>query len=60
MFYPINAQAVRKSIDLKWVLYDGTAGLYEIKQGDRIATVQDPEEAQFPCLPQHALQRFSD
>jgi two-component system chemotaxis response regulator CheB len=40
-------------------LDDGTAGLWTIKQLGGIAIVQDPRDAMFPDLPQHALDQVA-
>lgn len=36
-------------------LYDGTVGLQAITHAGGITIVQDPKDAQSPCMPQHAL-----
>ena len=43
-------------IVLTGMLYDGTAGLEFIKRCGGIAIVQDPYEAEFPSMPESALQ----
>lgn len=41
---------------LTGTLDDGTAGLWEIKKRGGVAILQDPKEARFPAMPQHALE----
>lgn len=40
---------------LSGALYDGTAGLFDIKQQGGLTIVQDPEEAFVSALPKHAI-----
>ncbi|MBD2058667.1 chemotaxis protein CheB [Oculatella sp. FACHB-28] len=40
---------------LSGALYDGTAGLFDIKQHGGLTIVQDPEEAFVSALPRHAI-----
>jgi two-component system, chemotaxis family, protein-glutamate methylesterase/glutaminase len=40
---------------LSGALYDGTAGLFDIKQCGGLTIVQDPEEAFVSALPRHAI-----
>lgn len=40
---------------LSGALYDGTAGLFDIKQRGGLTIVQDPEEAFVSALPRHAI-----
>jgi chemotaxis response regulator CheB len=40
---------------LTGTLYDGTSGLWEIKKRGGVTIVQDPSEAQFPEMPQTAI-----
>jgi len=42
---------------LSGALYDGIAGLYDLKAQGGMTIVQDPEEALIAFLPQHALQQ---
>ncbi|GAA4030933.1 chemotaxis protein CheB [Hymenobacter glaciei] len=46
-------------IVLTGMLHDGTAGLEFIKRCGGIAIVQDPAEAEFPSMPQSALQNVA-
>jgi two-component system chemotaxis response regulator CheB len=44
---------------LSGLLYDGTAGLIEIKERGGVAIVQDPKEAAVPCMPQSAIKHVT-
>jgi two-component system chemotaxis response regulator CheB len=44
---------------LSGLLYDGTAGLFEIKERGGVAIVQDPKEAVVPCMPQSAIKHVA-
>ena len=44
---------------LTWLLKDGTAGLWAVKDRGGTAIVQDPEEAIAPSMPQSALQNVA-
>jgi chemotaxis response regulator CheB len=41
---------------LSGMLFDGTAGLWEIKNAGGIAIVQEPDDAEYPDMPSNALQ----
>ena len=43
-------------IVLSGLLDDGTSGMWSIKQNGGICVVQDPEETQFPHMPQNVMQ----
>jgi len=40
---------------LSGALYDGSAGLWQIKKHGGVTIVQDPAEAKYPDMPQHAI-----
>jgi two-component system chemotaxis response regulator CheB len=44
---------------LSGALYDGTAGLFDIKQHGGLTIVQDPQEALISALPRHAIDRVA-
>ncbi|HYE07524.1 MAG TPA: chemotaxis protein CheB [Planctomycetota bacterium] len=40
-------------------LDDGTAGLWAVKRGGGVTVVQDPDDAEHPCMPLNALRNFT-
>jgi chemotaxis response regulator CheB len=44
---------------LSGALYDGVAGLWQIKKRGGVAVVQDPAEAAFPDMPRNAIENVS-
>lgn len=44
---------------LSGLLYDGTAGLFEIKERGGVAIVQDPQEAAVPSMPENAIKHVA-
>lgn len=47
------------AVVLTGMLDDGSVGITEIKLRGGIAVVQDPDDAQFPSMPHHAIQATS-
>jgi chemotaxis response regulator CheB len=44
---------------LSGMLYDGTAGLWQIKSRGGVAIVQHPEDAAYPAMPKNAIENVS-
>ena len=44
---------------LSGLLYDGTAGLWQVKKHGGVTIVQDPDEAREPSMPQSALENVA-